>query len=272
MKNTFKKIGLSTLLAATLFTSAHSGSVGGFGGSLETTQWARFGAETLDRANEYGQMLQDAALQAQQYQQQIQQYVNQYQSYAQMLENIGQLPQAQWDQFSQSITGLKNSLDFGQSLSFAASSYNTDFNNLFPGYDKYLAAAAGKTTQQNAYDFNNQYKQINTSTRDTVNGALQALNVRAEDMVTDEGTMRTLSNLSTSAAGQKAAIQAANEIALHQTHQLKKLEQTIMTQANMQGEFMAAQNEEKDLKKAMRDAAVQKLDTTSSNSQTKLPL
>lgn len=245
MKNTFKKIGLSTLLAATLLTSVNAGSVGGFGGSLETTQWARFGAETLDRANEYGQMLQDAALQAQQYQQQIQQYVNQYQAYENMLKNIGQLPQAQWDQFSQSITGLKNSLDFGQSLSFAASSYNTDFNNLFPGYEKYLA-----DTQNGSLDFEKTYKQLGDTTRDTVNGALQALNLRAEDMVTDEGTMRTLSNLSTSAAGQKAAIQAANEIALHQTHQLKKLEQTIMTQANMQGEFMAAQNEEKAFQEA----------------------
>jgi len=249
-----KKITISSLLTATLLTSTYAGSVGGFGGSLEVTQWSRFGAETLDRANSYAKQLQEYALQAQQYQQQVQQYINQFQSYQQMLQNIGKLPQAQWDQFSQSVQGLKHSLDFGQSLNFTASSYDQDFHNLFKGYDQYLTSAAGKTTSQNAVDFQAQYKQLDTSTRDTVNGALKALNLRAEDMQTDEGTMRQLETLSTSAAGQKAAVQAANEIALHQTHQLKKLEETIMTQANMQGEFMAKQNEEKALRRAATDA------------------
>jgi len=76
-------------------------------------------------------------------------------------------------------------------------------------------------------------------------------------MQTDEGTMRTLSNLSTSAVGQKAAIQAANEIALHQTHQLKKLEQTIMAQANMQAEYIAMKNEKEAMQQAAREAFMQ---------------
>jgi len=90
-------------------------------------------------------------------------------------------------------------------------------------------------------------------------------------MQTDEGTMRTLSNLSTSAAGQKAAIQAANEIALHQTHQLKKLEQTIMAQANMQSAYMAKQNEEKDLRAAYVKAAKNPVDVSGANATTQLP-
>jgi len=130
--NTIKKIGLSALLAAMLLTSIQAGSVGGFGGSLETTQWARFGAETADRATSYTKQLEQYALQLQQYQQQVQQYLNQFQSYQMMLQNIGQLPQAQWDQFSQSVIGLKQSLDFGQALAFTASSFDSDFNNLFP--------------------------------------------------------------------------------------------------------------------------------------------
>ena len=249
--NTIKKIGFSALLAATLLTSVNAGSVGGFGGSLEVTQWGRFGAETVDRAAAYGKQLEEYALQAQQYQQQIQQYTNQFQSYQMMLENIGQLPQAQWDQFTQSVNGLKDSLSFGEGLAFTASSFDSDFSNLFPGYDKYLADAQGDNAYQS---FQDQYKQLNTSTRDTVNGSLKALKLRSEEMQTDEGTMRTLSALSTSAVGQKAAIQAANEIALHQTHQLKKLEQTMMAQANMQGEFMVAQNEKETMSQAARKA------------------
>ena len=269
--NTIKKIGLSALLAATLLTSANAGSVGGFGGSLEVTQWGRFGAETVDRAMAYAKQLEEYALQAKQFQQQIDQYTNQFKSYEMMLKNIEMLPQAQWDQFTQSVIGLKQSLDFGQALAFTASSFNSDFSNMFKGYDAYMAGAAGKTAQENSQDYQAIYKQLNTSTRDTVQASLKALKVRSEEMQTDEGTMRTLSNLSTSAVGQKAAIQAANEIALHQTHQLKKLEQTIMAQANMQSAYMAKQNEEKDLRAAYVKAAKNPVDVSGANATTQLP-
>ena len=243
-----KKITISTTLAAMLLsTSLNAG--GAVARALEPTQWARFGAETLDRANAYTTQLREYATQIQQYQQQVQQYVNQFQSYQAMLQNIGQLPQAQWDQFSQSIMGLKKSLDFGQSLNFTASSYDQDFSKLFKGYDQYLASA-----KNGSLNFSDTYKQLNKSTRDTVNGSLKALKLRADDLQSDEATMRQLQTLSSSAVGQKSAIQAANEIALHQTHQLKKLEQTIMTQANMQGEYYAMQNEKKAYQEAQAKA------------------
>ena len=256
-----KKITISTILAVALMTtSLNAGSVGGFGGSLESTQWLRFGAETADRANAYTKQLQQYAMQIQQYQQQVQQYVNQFNSYRMMLQNIGKLPQQQWDQFSQSIIGLKKSLDFGQSLNFTAASYDQDFSKLFKGYDQYLSSAAGKTTSQNAVDFQTQYKKLSTSTRDTVNGALKSFGLQAKDLKNDEATMKQLQALSSSAVGQKAAIQAANEIALHQTHTLKKLQQTIMTQANMQGEFYAAQNTKEELQRAHEKAFMGKAD------------
>lgn len=245
-----KKITISTILAAAIMTtSLNAGSVGGFGGSLESTQWLRFGAETADRANAYTKQLQQYAMQMQQYQQQVQQYVNQFQSYKMMLENIGKLPQQQWDQFSQSVLKLKDAVNFGEGINFAASSYNNDFGKLFKGYDQYLASA-----KNGSLNFGDTYKQLNKSTRDTVNGALKSLGLQAKDMANDESTMKQLQTLSSSATGQKAAIQAASEIALHQTHTLKKLQQTVMTQANMQGEFMAKQNEEKALKRAATDA------------------
>ena len=83
--------------------------------------------------------------------------------------------------------------------------------------------------------------------------------------------MRQLQTLSSSATGQKAAIQAASEIALHQTHTLKKLQQTIMTQANMQGEFMAKQNEEKALKQAATEAYLSDYEEPSHTDDRPLP-
>ncbi|MDD2399625.1 MAG: P-type conjugative transfer protein TrbJ [Sulfurovum sp.] len=242
---TFKSISVSAALAILLITSSANAGGGLSGGATEWTQIAN----NAELGSQYSQQLKDYAMQSQQYQQQIQQYINQYQSYAQMLQNIGKLPQAQWNEFQQSVMGLKKALDFQQALSFTASSYDTDFKNYYPGYDKWLA-----DSKNGSLDFQATYKQLGDTTRDTVNGSLQALNVRAEDMQTDEQTMRTLSNLSQSAAGQKAAIQAANDIALHQTHQLKKMEQTMMIQANMQGEYYAMQNEKKAFQEAQAKA------------------
>ena len=260
-----KKITISTILAAAIMTtSLNAGAAAG--GASEWTQILQFGSDVVDRASSYTQQLEDYAMQLQQYEQQVQQYVNQYNSYKMMLQNIGKLPQAQWDQFSQSIMGLKKSLDFGQSLNFTASSYDQDFSKLFKGYDQYLASA-----KNGSLNFSDTYKQLNKSTRDTVNGSLKALKLRADDLQSDEATMRQLQNLSSSAAGQKAAIQAANEIALHQTHQLKKLEETIMTQANMQGEFMAKQNEEKALKQAATEAYLSDYEKPSNTDDRPMP-
>ena len=243
-----KKITISTILAAAIMTtSLNAGAAAG--GASEWTQILQFGSDVVDRASSYTQQLEDYAMQLQQYEQQVQQYVNQYNSYKMMLQNIGQLPQQQWDQFSQSVLKLKDAVNFGEGINFAASSYNNDFGKLFKGYDQYLASA-----KNGSLNFGDTYKQLNKSTRDTINGALKNLGFQASDMANDEATMRQLQALSSSASGQKAAIQAASEIALHQTHILKKLQQTIMTQANMQGEYMAKQNEEKELKDAAFDA------------------
>ena len=238
MKNTLKKIGLSTALAAILLTSSLNAGGAVSGGASEWTQIGQMVADGVDRANQYTKQLQEYATQVNQYQQQIMQYRNQFDSYRNMLQNIGQLPQQQWDQFSQSVIGLKKSLEFGEALSYASSSYDTDFKKIFPGFDKYLRDA-----KSGDLDFQTTYKQLRTSTRDTVNGALKSLGLQANDMQNDEATMRQLQNLSQSATGQLGAIQAANAIAMHQTHTFKKLQQTIMSQANMQGEFMLAENE-----------------------------
>ena len=243
-----KKIGLSALAVAIMATSLNAGSP--FTGATEWTQIAN----NVELAGQSAKQLQQYATQLKQYYQQVQQYKNQFQSYKMMLQNIRKLSPQQWNEFTKSVIGLKNAVNYGEGINFAATSFNSDFHKLFKGYDKYLAGA-----KDGSLNFSDTYKQLNKSTRDTLNGALNNLGLQAKDMENDEDTMKQLQKLSLSASGQKAAIQAANEIALHQTHTLKKLQQTIMTQANMQGEFYAAQNSKEELQqakiKAFRDKA-----------------
>jgi len=232
-----KAILISVVLAGIL----NAGSVGGFGGSLEVTQWERFGAETMDRANAYMK-------QVQQYSTQIESYKNQFKSYEMMLSNLKKLPKAQWDEFSKSVMGLKKSLEFGQAVSYTSSSIDADFKKFFPDFNEYA-----KGLENGNLDFQDEYKRLNNGTKQAVKNTLKTLNLQAEDMKDDESTMKELSRLSQSATGQKAAVQAANQIALHQTHTFKKLQQTMMTQANVENTYIASKVEKEDLSQAMSE-------------------
>ncbi len=250
MKNTIKKIGLSTICAAMLFaTSSNAGSVGGFGGALEVTQDAQWAADIGDRALSYTKQLQQYATQLMQYRQQIQQYINQFQSYKMMLQNIGKLPQKQWRQFKNSVLKLKKAVEFGQSVSYTAANFDQNFNKTFKGYSQFLNQA-----KSGHLNFTNEYKKMYKSTKDTIQGALKSLNLQEKDLESDEQVMATLQQQSQSAVGQLSAIQAANQIALHQTTQMKKLQKTIMTQANMQAIYIAKKNENDAMKTAARAA------------------
>lgn len=250
MKTTIKKLGISIICAVVLCNSlANAGSVAGFGGALEVTQDAQWAADITDRAVSYSKQIQQYATQVLQYQKQIQQYVNQFQSYKMMLQNIGKLPQAQWRQFQKQVLQLKKAVEFGQSVSYTSANFNQKFNNTFKGFDKYLQQAKGGNL-----DFTAEYKNMYKSTKDTVQGALQSLHLQESDLQSDESVMVALQNQSQSAVGQLSAVQAANQIALHQTTQLKKLQKTMMTQANMEATYMAKENDEKALIKAKNKA------------------
>jgi len=252
MKKKLIKIGLSTALVIIFLASPLNAGAAG-GGASEVTQIAQMGADILERGYAYTRQGYEFDQQIKQYEKQVEQYENQFISYKNMLQNIGKLPQQQWDQFSQSVLELKKIINYGEGINFAASSYDADFRSLFKGYDKYLTEAKG-----GHLDFQAQYKQLRISTRDSINGALKSLGLQVSDIQSDEATMKQLQNLSQSATGQLGAIQAANAIAVHQTHALKKLQQTIMLQANMQAQFMLAQNEKETMKQAGKDTFMSK--------------
>lgn len=230
------KIILSIFSAGFIASECYAGGAAA-GGATEWTQIAN----NVELGSQYSQQLKEYALQMNQYQQQVQQYVNQYQSYQAMLQNIGQLPDAQWNDFQSSVNGLRNIMDQAGRVSYISSSLDSQFNSLYKGYSQYLNEANGGSLQPSQV-----YQEISEETRQTVNGSLKALNLSQNDLEDDVTTMRQLQALSTSAAGQKAAIQAANEIALHQTAQLKRMHQTLLVQSQAQMKAVAAEQAKAD--------------------------
>ena len=244
MKTNTKTLVLAALLLASTPQVVLAGG-GGIAGASEPTQLLQFGADVTDRLQAYAQ-------QVQQYQTEYNSMLNHIQQTQMQIQNLGQLPAGTWNQFQNDVMNLKGLIQQGQAITFAASNLDTQFQSMFPGYDGHYVASGQSLASRNA-TFTDRYKLINQSTRDNVNGALKSLNLQMNDLNSDAATMSMLQQQSRSADGQLKVIQAANEIALHQTEENKKLRWTLMTQANTQAAYMAAQNEKETAKDALSE-------------------
>ena len=259
MKTTIKKLGLSAAVATLLMT---------------TQSFALFGVgdivydpvQTAKAVIEYDKQYKRWVKTLDHYRKEVKSMKNQFLSYKMMLQNIGKLPETQWRQFQNQVLQLKRAVEFGQSISYTAANFDQKFRNTFKGFDQYLQQAHGGNL-----DFTTEYKNMYQSTKDTVQGALKSLKLQEQDLQSDETVMVALQRQSQSAVGQLSAVQAANQIALHQTTQFKKLQKTIMTQANLQAEWIAKKNEDDAMRTAARDAMRRNREKTTDTDDVPMP-
>ena len=258
---TIKKLGISAAAAAMLFTtSANAGSVGGFGGALEVTQDAQWAADIGDRAASYTKQLQQYYTQLLQWQTQWQEWQRKIMGLRMMVNNIGQLPENMKQNFLNMAQQMKRSMEQGQAISYTAANIDQKFNQIFRGYEQFLTHN-GATAQS----FQAAYKTIYQSTRDTALNALKTLGIQERDLHNDQQFMGRLRQAMNSAQGTEAAIAVANQLAYHQTQSIQKLQKTIMTQANLQAEYIAAQNQEDQMGRASVESFAKEPDDTHSD-------
>jgi P-type conjugative transfer protein TrbJ len=255
MKTTMKKLGLSTAVAAMLFTtSANAGGVS-FMGSTEFTQILNNGelaAQTFKQAQQYTTQIQQYYTQLQQYATQWQEWQRKIMGLRMMVQNIGQLPENMKNQFLNMAQQMKQSLERGQAIAYTAANINQRFEQSFKGYDQYLQKAQGGNL-----DFTSEYKNIYQTTKDTALNALKSLGIQERDLQNDQRFMGHLRQAMNSAKGTEAAIAVANQLAYHQTESIQKLQKTVMTQANLQAEWIAHQNDTE----AARQAELKSMDS-----------
>jgi len=255
-----KRITISTILAAAIMTTTSYGGGATFTGATEWTQIAN----NLELAGQSATQLHQYATQVLQWQRELEEWQRKLQGYQQMISNIGHLPQDMYTNFIQGVLKQKEAMEFQDALSMTASSFDQDFKTKFGTYADWLQKAS-----DGSLDFQSQYKQLTDTTRSTVNGALKSLGLQFKDLQSDEDVVNKLRQLSTTANGEEAAIAAANQISLHQISTLKRLNQTVLTQANMQGEFYAAQNTKEELQQAQQKAFRDKADFSTSGNYEK---
>jgi len=227
-----KKIGFSAALATLLFTSSSHAS-GAIAGATEPTQLIRWASE----------MGVDVP-------QQILQVKHAFDQLNTMRQNLKHLSEGDWLTFVNLALKLKKLVDYQDALTYTATNYEEQFKTKYKDYDKFVQMASPET---GITDFSKTYKELNKGTRDTVQSALKQLNFSAEEMENDQVFVDKLKRMSKSAVGQKQAMEAASQIALHSTEQMKKFQKVQMAQTQLQAAWIAKQNAKDEIASATID-------------------
>ena len=96
------------------------------------------------------------------------------------------------------------------------------------------------------------YEKWSEQGRDNVKSALESANMNTSTFESEDAQLDRMVARSQSAAGRMQAIQAGNEINAQNVQQLQKLRDLLATQVNMQGNYMAQEQNRRDLDDALR--------------------
>ena len=227
-----KKLLLSTVTVTIMSLSSLQGS--SFAGSLEITQMGQWIDDKADSIKDYIQFAQN-----------VQQNIKQLET---MRTNLKKLSSRDWLDFEDQVRELKRLVSYQEALSYASSNYERHFKDKYKDYSKFVQMYQGST---GVNDFNQEYKTLNETTRNTVESALKQLNLSMDEMEDDKTVMNRLKSLSKSSVGQKQAISVVSQISLHSIEQLKKLEKVLMSNQQLHAAWIAKQN----AREEMEDAA-----------------
>lgn len=172
----------------------------------------------------------------------VRQIQAQLQQYEIMLRNTKGLDARDLSTAIDAINRLDRVIGEGKSLAITASDYEKAFKARFPGY-------------QATKNYSDSYREWSDTSRDSVLGALRVANMQARGATTEEQGLASLRAAVRSADGQKAAVDAGNQIALAQITQLQQLRELMVAQMQATGTYMAAQQQAEASKEAsIRDA------------------
>lgn len=173
---------------------------------------------------------------AKQLQAQLQQYQN-------MLRNTQSLDTRDLPSAIEALGRLDRVINEGKSLAITAGDYESAFKARFPGFQPGTSYTEG-------------YREWSATTRDSILGAMRVANLQARGATGEEEALATLRSAVRSADGQKAAVDAGNQIALAQISQLQQLRELMLAQMQATGTYMAANQQAEEAREAsIREAS-----------------
>lgn len=123
----------------------------------------------------------------------------------------------------------------GQAIAYTMANVGQQFQVRFPDFNNWMNQNFG------AQNFMQSYRQWYTTQRDAISGALQVANLQAGQFQNENQVMAQLNAMGNNAQGRMQALQVGAQIANQQVQQMQKLRQLVMSQMNMQANFMAAE-------------------------------
>lgn len=193
---------------------------------------------------EYAEAVNTALNTAEQLQTQIQQYNN-------MITQGTGLPTSMFSNIAADLQSVVSIYNRSQSLGRSIQNMDTAFNAQFPGFQSYLSSA-GASAGPASSTMPDRYEKWSQQGRDNVKSALEAANLNTSTFDSEDAQLSRMVARSQSAVGRMQAIQAGNEIASQNVQQLQKLRDLMATQINMQGNYMAQEQDRMQLDQALR--------------------
>lgn len=194
---------------------------------------------------EYAEAVNTALNTAQQLSTQIQQYQN-------MITHGVGLPDSMVGSVAADLQSVVNIYNRSQALGRQIQNIDDAFNTQFPGFDSYLRWMAASAKAPASSTMPDRYEKWAEQGRDNVKSALAAANLNTSSFESEDAQLVRMVARSQSAVGRMQAIQAGNEIAAQNVQQLQKLRDLVGTQINMQGNYMAQQQDRIQLDDALR--------------------
>lgn len=209
---------------------------------FSTLQAFASGAPVFDFANWYqnGQIIMN---QVSEYKTQVDQYKNQLEQYQNMLKNTKSLTSFQWDNASGVINNLLESTNTIDEYKQEAGSLQGYLNRYQSQeyYEKKPCFNGNRRCTPNELKKINQNKMAASVAQKRANDALlKGIDKQQQSLKKDSEKLRTLQSQAQNTQGQKQAIQAASQLASHQSHQLLQIRGLLLAQQTAQATKDAA--------------------------------
>lgn len=244
MSNTFRN-----KLRNSMFSAALTASIFGVGSAVvPVPAYAIYCANCstfYQQMFEYVEQVNTALNTAEQLKTQVQQYNN-------MVTQGAGLPSSMHGSVMADMQRIAAVYNRSQALGRNISNLDSQFNTKFPGYQNYLQTFKNSSGTATGSTMPDRYQAWSQNGRDNIKSAMDSANMNTGTFADEDAQLNQLVSRSQNAVGRQQAIQAGNEIAASNVQQLQKLRDLLATQMQMQGNYMAQEQERTELDDAVR--------------------
>lgn len=183
------------------------------------------GATLPEQISQEATLIDSLAKQAESVQQQIQQTLD-------MAKNLASLPQNVLSQISGQVGQLVSVVSQSDSLSYAMQNVDGAFQQQYQQYTP-------------GEDFDSQYQQWSQNTNGSIENALNAQGLQANDFASETSALQNVTQLSQGGTGAMQVLQAGNQISGMIVQQLQKMRQLQMADSDAQLAYIKQQQTQK---------------------------